>query len=94
MITHIAGMGRNGAHSILGGNLRYLDSKYSLDCKQIVSKWRFPAQFHNLVTQFNDNIIQIHDSCDRQCKLSFEFIFVHSNSVFLQQAIQKSHVNM
>ena len=33
MITHIAGMGRNGAHSILGANLRYLDSKYSLDCK-------------------------------------------------------------
>ena len=32
-------MGRNGAHSILGGNLRYLDSKYSLDYKQIVSKW-------------------------------------------------------
>ena len=39
MITHIAGMGRNGAHSILGGNLRYLDSKYSLDCKKIVSRW-------------------------------------------------------
>ena len=55
IITHIAGIGRYGAHSILGGNMRYLDSKYSLDCKQIVSI--------NVVIKVNQikEIIQMRD---------------------------------
>ena len=52
----------NGAHSILGANLRYLDSKYSLDCKQIVSKWLMMEPM-NVVIKVNQikEMIQMRD---------------------------------
>ena len=36
----------------------------------------FPAQFQNLIIQFNIKSIQIHDSCDHRGDLSLKFVFL------------------
>ena len=38
-VAYISGMARYGAHSVLGGNIRFLNERYLMDYKEIQKKW-------------------------------------------------------
>ena len=50
----------------------------------------FPAQFSSFAMQFDIKSIRFHDSCDRQGDPSFEFFFIYSKLLFVQQTVQLS----
>lgn len=39
VVKYIAGMGRVGSYSVLGGNIRYLEHKYNLNEKLLAKCW-------------------------------------------------------
>ena len=54
----------------------------------------FPAQFTSFATQFNSKSTRFHDSCDRLGDPSFEFFFIYSKLLFVQQTVQLSQWNL
>ena len=53
----------------------------------------FPAQFSSFAMQFDIKSIRFHDSCDRLGDPSFEFFFIYSKLLFVQQTVQLSQWN-
>ena len=58
-------MGKCGAHSIIGGNIRYLESKYFLRVKEVQHKWNNVCDNNYETVRVAEQIKELVEQRDR-----------------------------
>lgn len=63
-VAHIAGMARYGAHSVLGGNIRFLNDKYFMDNNEIQKQWAVQCQVNDETIRIVEQVKELINSRD------------------------------
>ena len=70
-VVHITGIARNGAHSVLGGNIRLLNEKYFSDFNAIRKQWEVQCVENNEAIRVVEQIRELIDSRDNYLSKTF-----------------------
>ena len=65
VVSCISGMCKCGAHSIIGGNIRYLESKYFLRVKEVQQKWNNVCDNNYETVRVAEQIRELVEQRDR-----------------------------